>query len=278
MIRRFWISLLKKFLILSIPTSVAVISIFTLFSKGIETALQKIGITGVILVICACFILTVIFEINNTIRGTENLVNSCKNSNDITIYKDKSLYIDEQIKCFKKAHERIYVLMDSLNPETKDSKLVDFDIALKNAKNSQSKVDVKLLTPNTDEKKRVRGAYDIFKRELDIKFLDILSNKDLRFSLIDEDIVIISCSETDSGDFSRDFVKINSETLNKLLRTYFDELWRSEDSLNFEEYLKERLKSLGVLRGHISIKKASKILDIPEDFLSGFVKKLNNLG
>ena len=178
---------------------------------------------------------------------------------------DKPLYIDEQIKYFKKAHKRIYVLMDSLNPETKDSKLVEFDLALENAHNSQSKVDVKLLTPNTDEKGRSRGAYDISKRNLEIYFLDILSNKDLRFSIIDDDIVIISCKKEESDDFSREFATI--------LRKYLKDLVKDEKPINFEQYLMKRLKSLGVLSRKISIKKASEILNIPEDFLLDFVNK-----
>lgn len=187
--------------------------------------------------------------------------------------KDKPLYIDEQIKYFKEAHKRIYVLMDSLNPEAKNSKLVEFDLALENAHKSQSKVDVKLFTPNTDEKGRSRGAYDITKRNLEIYFLDILSNKDLRFSIIDDHIVIISYRNEESEDFSREFATIKSETLNRLLREHLKDLVENEKPINFEQYLMKRLKSLGVLSRKISIKKASERLDIPENFLIDFVNK-----
>lgn len=202
------------------------------------------------------------------------LINYFKLLNKVEqINKDKPLYIDEQIKYFKDAHKCIYVLMDSLNPETKNSRLVEFDLALESAQNSQSNVDVMLLTPNTDEKGRSRGAYDISKRNLNIQFLDILSNKDLRFSIIDDDIVIISCKKTESEDFSREFATIKSETLNKLLKGHLNDLLKHENPINFEQYLMKRLKSLGVLSKRISIKKASEILDIPEDFLLDFANK-----
>lgn len=71
MLKKLWIKCIKNFIIVSIPTIVAIITLLTIFNKGIETALQKIGIMGCILVFCLCFILTFIIEVNETIKSME---------------------------------------------------------------------------------------------------------------------------------------------------------------------------------------------------------------
>ena len=189
--------------------------------------------------------------------------------------KFRPLYIKEQIKSFKNAEKYIYVSMFSLSPESRDSKIVEFDEVLEQAKNKG--VTVKLLTPTGYERERSRGAYDVcIQRRLNIKFLDTLNDKDLRFSLIDNDKIIISCTKTFSAKFSSEYVSINSERLSKILRTYFDDMWDNKDALNFDQFLIDRLNKIGVMSGDVSIKKASELLDIPESFLKDFVDKVKN--
>ena len=184
------------------------------------------------------------------------------------------LYIEAQMKAFQSARKSICIVMDSLNPEYKDSKLVKFDTLLENAKNND--VTVKILTRTGTERERSRGAYDIcHERKLEMKFLDELNAKSLRFILIDNDEIIISCSKGISRGFSKKYAHFRNEKLHGMLMDYFNERWVREQALDFDKFLLSRLIEIGVMSGETSIKRGAEILDIPESFLIYFVSKYN---
>lgn len=71
---------------------------------------------------------------------------------------------------------------------------------------------------------------------------------------------------------SRKYAYIKSERLNELLKKYFDEMWSKETTIDYNQYLKSILDSLGVtLSNPTSIKIASEKLGIPEKYLRDFL-------
>ena len=174
----------------------------------------------------------------------------------------KPLYTTAQIKAFKEAKHSIYVSIHSLNPESANPLFVQFNKALNDA-NSQGKI-VKLMAPCGIE--RVRGAYEMHsKYDFDKRFIEELEDEDLRYTLIDDNISIISYQKVPAKKLSRKFAYIKSERLNKLLKTYFEEMWEQTNAMTFEQFLQSTLDKLNVTPNEpSSIKRASERLGIPE--------------
>lgn len=178
------------------------------------------------------------------------------------------LYIDAQINAIKNAKKSIYIAMDSLNPEATNPKLIEFDKLLENAKNN--KIDVRIITRTGSEPERSRGAYDIcIHRNLkdEIRFSSIFNAKILRCTLIDDEEIIISCSNAINKDFSKTYKHFYNEKVNELIKKYIDEEFIRDKALTYEKFILNRLKEMGVVSNEASIKQASKVLDIPESSL-----------
>lgn len=97
--KKFWINCIKNFLVITIPTIVAIITVFTFFNNGIEMALQKLGMSGCILVCCICFGFTLIYEVNNMFKTTQVTESVRKNLDDLNneainnLFKTACLFI-----------------------------------------------------------------------------------------------------------------------------------------------------------------------------------------
>ena len=188
------------------------------------------------------------------------------------VHAFRPAYIDEQIKYIKKANETIYMSIHSLNGEEKNIKYKKLDESLQIAKNN--KKDVKILAPGGIE--RAHGAWQMCKnRHLTMKFAEQLEDQDLRYTLIDNDIVIISYQKISSKGLSRKFATIHSERLNKTLKKYFEDMWNEKDSKDFSDYLKNILDDLKITKEPASIKRASKKLEILEDDLKEFLDEFD---
>lgn len=181
----------------------------------------------------------------------------------------KPLYTTAQIKSFNSAKHSIYVSIHSLNPESANPIFRQFNEALEDAKN-QGKT-VRLMAPCGID--RVRGAYEMHSRyDFDKRFLEELEDEDLRHTLIDDNISIISYQKVPAKKLSRKFAYIKSERLNKLLKGYFEKMWEQEGSLTFEQFLRDTLDKLNVTKDEpSSIKRASERLGIAERDLKEFL-------
>lgn len=198
----------------------------------------------------------------------EIISNNINYGQDISNDEQFSLYIDAQINAIKKAKKRIYISMDSLNPESTDSKLVEFDKLLENAKNDG--ITVRIITRTGTEPERSRGAYDMcVQHDLvkHIKFSGILNAKALRCTLIDDEEIIISCSKRINKGFSKKYIHFYNEKVNEILRTYIDKEYNRDIALTYKKFIYNRLEEMGVISKETSIKSASEILDIPESSL-----------
>ena len=208
-------------------------------------------IAGVIILLFLYIIIPVVVAIINAIRG--------------------SLYINAQLKGFKSAEESIYLSIHSLNSEAKNYKYKIFNNTLEKAK--KRKIDVKVLAPCGF--KRIHGAYELcIEHKLfdNIRFNPQLEDKNLRFSLIDDNVVLVSNQKIPTEKLSRKYANIKSERLNELLKKYFEELWSKETTLDFYQYLKIILDEFGTTEADpTSIKIFSDRTGIPIDFLKHFL-------
>lgn len=175
------------------------------------------------------------------------------------------LYIDVQIKAIKNARKSIFICMDSLNPEKKNYKLIMFDKLLQEAKDND--LTVKIITRTGTEPERSRGAYDMCNThdlEENIKFVNVLNAKNLRFTLIDDEEIIISCSKGTHKGFSKKFIHFYNGRLNEILKEELNKKWDNEQALSYKKFIFNRLDEMGVISKETSIKKASETLEIPE--------------
>ncbi len=215
---------------------------------------------------------------NNTEYDIANWINSIKsdsydqNNNfvqdDSSDKEEFSLYIDAQISAIKNAKKSIYISMDSLNPESSDPKLVEFDRLLENAKNNN--IVVRIITRTGTEPERSRGAYDMCEQHdlrNQMKFSGILNAKALRCTLIDDEEIIISCSKGINKGFSKKYKHFYNEKANEILKAYIDKEYNRHKALTYEEFIFNRLDEMGVISKETSIKRASELLDIPESSL-----------
>lgn len=184
----------------------------------------------------------------------------------------KPLYIDAQLKAFKLAKDSIYLSIHSLNPSSSNPKFVKFHELLREAINQGKKVQI--IAPCGVE--RVFGAFEMVQNYglyENMRFLKQLEDEDLRYTLVDDESVIISYQKIPSKKLSRKFACIKSIRLNVLLKEQFTSLWLDESSLDFDHYLLSILDELKVDKDDIlSIKKAAIRLNIPERYI---IKVLN---
>lgn len=181
---------------------------------------------------------------------------------------EKLFYIDEQIRSIKRASDCIYILMDSLNPESSNSKYIEFDSLLEHAKNKGKLV--KILTRTGTESERSQGAYDIcIQHNLKnaMKFSPIHNSKPLRCTIIDEEEIIISCSDGLNKELSQEYVHFYNRKVNELIKNYIDEQYNRDGTLTYTDFIFSRLVEMGVPNKETTVKRASEILGIPESSL-----------
>jgi len=108
-----------------------------------------------------------------------------------------------------------------------------------------------------------------------MRFLDIHNKKNLRFTLVDDEEVIISGSKGTQKGFSKNYAHLYNEKLNDLLKYYFIDICRRNKVLSYKEFILRRLDEIGVTSMETSVKRASDILDIPEKALRNILNEEN---
>lgn len=182
--------------------------------------------------------------------------------------RNKPLYADAQISSFELAHKSIYLCIHSLNPESNNPKYKEFNEALKNS--VKRGVTVQIIAPGGVE--RAEGAYELYQLyNFDIKFNDQLEDEDLRFTLVDDNIVIISYQKIPSKKLSREYAYIKSINLNRILKTYFESIWKSKESKRFKDYIIKLMNDLCFEKDK-SLSRISNRLQIP----LGCLQQINN--
>lgn len=71
MVKSFWAKVIKLFFVVVIPSVIAFLTCFTLFSKEAENNMSNLGILGAILIIFTCLVGTLSYEINRTLKNVQ---------------------------------------------------------------------------------------------------------------------------------------------------------------------------------------------------------------
>lgn len=81
----FWIKCLKRFLLITIPSLLVVITIFSFFSSQFEASLKNFGIFGAIIVFLLCFCLTLLYGIFEMEKVINFVGSECSQDPDFNI-------------------------------------------------------------------------------------------------------------------------------------------------------------------------------------------------
>jgi len=182
----------------------------------------------------------------------------------IVYFSSKSLYINEQIKNIKSARKNIMISIHSLNSVEKDKKYGLFNESLKNAR--ENNIDIKILAPGGIE--RAKGAFEICKQfKINVRFANQLEDQDLRFTIIDENVAIISYQSISVKKLSKKYVILKSQRLCQLLMRYFNEIWDDEKTMDFNGYIRGLLCDLNVTNDQSSLQRFSDRTGIPKSDL-----------
>lgn len=146
----------------------------------------------------------------------------------------KYAYIKKQIEAAKKAESSIYIVMNSLSPESVHRLYKKYDAILQEAKYERGVSDIRILAPCIYTEKRLTGAFDIVKRGLTIRFTDKLNERDLRYMLVDEKTIVFGNQKKETIEPSRSCVEIDGKRLPTMLKDDFMQLW--EDAITLKEY------------------------------------------
>ncbi len=169
-------------------------------------------------------------------------------------------YIDAMIESVEKAQVSIWLCVHTLNPSRTHKNIRMLQEKLAQAITTGK--DVKILAPGGVE--RVEAAYELSMiKRIPIKILTYLEDEDFRFTIVDNNVVIISTKKQGADNASGIGVVIRSERLNELVRNYFDELWNRSEAMEYDTFLSEIVLELKDPRHPISNEKIAQRLQIP---------------
>lgn len=169
-------------------------------------------------------------------------------------------YVDEQVRHFREARSSILVSLHSLNPGSSDPFIAKWREALVQAR--LSGVSVAVLAPGGAD--RAEAAYELAKlHAIPLRLLDELEDQDLRFTLVDGDVVLISHQALGSKQMSRHFSVIESRRLHTVLAEYFSALWNDPDAKDFDAYLARLCSTMKAASDPASCKLLAQRLRIP---------------
>lgn len=209
------------------------------------------------------------FNVSLVVAGIILLIVFLNSMISYILKRIRPLYADAQIKSFKVAHKSIYLSIHSLNSVSCNPKYKEFNETLKHI--AEQGVEVKVIVPGGIE--RARGAYELCQLyNFDVRFIDQLEDEDLRFTLVDDDIVIISYQKIPSKRLSRKYAYIKSINLNSILKNYFVSLWESNKSMNFKDYILKLMNDLCYEEDE-SLPRISNRLQIPLDCLQQIINR-----
>lgn len=99
MSKNFWNKCMKRFFLITIPTLIAIITLFSIFSQSFENALKNFGIFGAVIICLFCFSVTLLYGVNEMIDVVDIIdeeYSKGKNSNERIIYNFYNSYYVEK--------------------------------------------------------------------------------------------------------------------------------------------------------------------------------------
>jgi hypothetical protein len=178
-------------------------------------------------------------------------------------------YIDKQTECVRAATKSILMSVHTLDPSSRDPKISLLQKSLGEAIGRG--VDVRLMAPGGAD--RAQAAYELSViHGVPVRILNVLEDQDLRFSLVDDRIVLFSHQPPGEKGFSKNFSIISSEALNGILNAHFSQLWGRHDAMTFEQYLQTLCRSIGRTITPASHQRFSDRLGIPVHVVRGILE------
>lgn len=169
-------------------------------------------------------------------------------------------YLLEIINSVEKSNESVLLCLQKLEPSKTNENIRKLQETLEKVKNEGR--EVRILAPGGIEK--VEASYELSKKKgIPIKILDYLNDGDLKFTIVDSRIAIISIKAEEPKSPGDIGVVIRSERLNKILRDYFNGLWNQPKAKEYDFFLSETVRGLIDPNNKISKEKISEILQIP---------------
>jgi hypothetical protein len=156
-------------------------------------------------------------------------------------YPNRKTYLLGILENIDLAQNSIWLSVNTLSPSrtSEDIKLLQTKLVEAMAKG----VQVRMIAPSGYE--RVEGAYELAKiRTIPIKILTHLKGEDLRFTLVDQSISIISLEAEDDKGYSIAGAIILSEQLNRLLRKHFTQYWDLSTAMDYNTFLAYEVRRL----------------------------------
>jgi len=125
-------------------------------------------------------------------------------------------------------------------------------------------VKVKFLIPKIED--RIHVGYKYKQLGAEVKFVEGLLAHDLRLMIIDNRCTIIGLpAEAGEKQPTRKGFKIPSETLSKILDETIERYWNNENSVEYDEYLREIIEKYEAMHPGISIEAISNYLNLSPD-------------
>jgi len=151
-------------------------------------------------------------------------------------------YIDKQIEQVQAAKVSVLMMVHTLDPGARDSRIAALQKALGEA--VARGVDVRLLAPNGPD--RAQAGYELAEiHGVPVRFLSELEDQDLRFTLVDQRVVVISHQPPGTKSLSQVFSTIHSDRLHAILSLYFSNLWNAREAADFHTYVRDLCLQLG---------------------------------
>ncbi len=189
----------------------------------------------------------------------------------IALPKLSPAHIDKQIEQVKGAKEYAFLSVHTLDPSSRDARILSLQKALGEA--ATRGVNVRLIAPGGVD--RVQAAYELAViHGVSIRVLDELDDQDLRFTLVDGGSVLLSHQPLREKALSKTFCLIDSERLHSILHSYFNQLWVNSRAMNFDQYLKSVCLGLCGTLTRVSPQRLSDRLGIPVHVIHATLKKL----
>lgn len=193
-------------------------------------------------------------------------------SEKISWLSNRVQYLDVVIEWVGKSERSVLLCVDTLDASRKDKKISILQEKLQDAKIKGK--DVRIISPNGVE--RTEAAYELARlKGIPIKFLSYLADGDFRFTLVDDNVIIVSIGK--HGKPSSECAVIISERLKIILQRYSDELWARLEAMDYNQFIADEIRKLRDPSNPITNKGLAERLGIPlsevERILSGVIDK-----
>lgn len=179
--------------------------------------------------------------INNLIsRRLATAFTTQNNKGDVKELRSRPTYAEEVISAVSTAKFRVYLAVHTLVPSKTDPAIFRLQKLLVDC--SCSGCDVRILAPQGPD--RIQAAFELRTKGIATRHLAFIEDEDLRFSVIDSDITIISTRSLQEQGQTSFALRVKSVHLTNLLASYFNAYWNHPSAMGFYEFITAEVAKL----------------------------------